>query len=70
MLKEKTVVGVWIKLQGLYMTKLLVKLLYLKQALYSFKISEDKVLAEQFDIFNKLILDLENINVTINNEKY
>src|SRR4051812_18888823 len=29
---------------------------------------EDKVLAEQLDMFNKLILDLENIDVKINDE--
>jgi len=29
---------------------------------------EDKVLAEQLDMFNKLILDLENINVMIDDE--
>ena len=50
------------------MTKSLVNRLYLKQALYSFKMSEDKVLAELLDMFNKLILDLENIDVTISDE--
>lgn len=44
--KEKTTTIVWIKLDGLYMTKSLVNCLYLKQALYSFKMSEDKVLTE------------------------
>ncbi|CAL5214852.1 unnamed protein product [Lathyrus oleraceus] len=50
------------------MTKSLVNCLYMKQALYSFKMSEDKVLAEQLDMFNKLILDLENIDVKIKDE--
>src|SRR4051812_47455150 len=50
------------------MTKLMVNRLYLKQALYSFKMVEDKVLAEQLDMFNKLILDLENIDVKIDDE--
>lgn len=35
--KEKIVAGVWTKLEGLYMTKLLVNRLYLKQTLHSFK---------------------------------
>lgn len=30
--------------------------------------SEDKILTEQLNMFNKLILDLENINVTISDE--
>src|SRR3954468_19495844 len=50
------------------MTKLLLNLLYLKQALYSFKMIEDKVLAEQLGMFNKLILDLENIDAKIDDE--
>lgn len=66
--KAKIADGVWMKLKGLYMTKSFVNRLYLKQALYSFKVSEDKVLAEKLDIFNKLILDLENIEVKTDDE--
>ena len=66
--KETTASGLWVKLESLYMTKSLVNRLYLKQALYSFKMIEDKVLAEQLDMFNKLILDLENIDVKIDDE--
>ena len=66
--KERTAAGIWAKLEGLYMTKSLVNRLYLKQALYSFKIQEDKSIDEQLDSFNKLILDLENIDVTIDDE--
>lgn len=60
--------GHWEKLKSLYMTKSLVNRLYLKQALYSFKMSEDKVLAEQLNMFNKLIFDLENMDVKIEDE--
>lgn len=42
--KEKTAVGILAKLEGLYMTKSLVNRLYLKQALYSFKMQEDKAM--------------------------
>lgn len=66
--KETTAAGFWVKLESLYITKSLVNRLYLKQALYSFKMIEDKVLAEQLDMFNKLILDLENIDVKIGEE--
>ena len=48
--------------------KSLVNRLNLKQDFYSFKMSEDIVLAEQLDTFNKLILDLENIEVKIDDE--
>ena len=66
--KEKTTVGIWAKLEGLYVTKSVVNMLCLKQALYSFKMQEDKSIDEQLDIFNKLILDLENIDVSIDDE--
>ena len=66
--KEKIVARVWSSLESLYMTKSLVNCLYLKQALYSFKMYEDKSIDEQLDTFNKLILDLENIDVSIDDE--
>lgn len=44
--KEKTIAVVWAKLECLYMTKPFVNRLYMKQALYSFKMSEYKVLTE------------------------
>ena len=66
--KERTGAGVRSKLESLYMRKSLVNRLYLKQALYSFKMQEDKSIDEQLDTFNKLILDLENIDVTIDDE--
>ena len=50
------------------MTKSLVNHLYLKQALYSFKMSEDKVLTEQLNMLNELILDMENIEVSIDDK--
>lgn len=50
------------------MTKSLVNCLHQKQALYSFKTNEDTVSDEKLDIFNKLILDLENIEVKIDDE--
>lgn len=64
----KTKTRVWSKLEGLNLTKYLVNCLYLKQALYSFKMREDIVLTEQLDTLNKLILDLKNINVSIDDE--
>lgn len=66
--KEKTITSVWSKLEGFYMTKSLVNRVYLNQALYAFKMIEDKFLGEQLDMFNKLILDLENIEVKIDDE--
>lgn len=50
------------------MTKSLVNRLYLKQVIYSFKMVEEKTSEEQLDLFNKLILDLENISVKLEDE--
>ena len=41
--KEKSAAVVWVKLETLYMTKSLVNRLYLKQALYSFRMTESKI---------------------------
>ncbi|RZB80703.1 Retrovirus-related Pol polyprotein from transposon TNT 1-94 [Glycine soja] len=66
--KETIAAGVWSKLEGLYMTKSLFNRLYLKQSLYLFKMHEDRSVVEQLDLFNKLILDLKNIDVTIDDK--
>jgi len=49
------------------MTRSLVNHLY-QQALYSFKMNQDKCIQERLDMFNKWILDLESIGVIIDNE--
>jgi len=50
---SKDTTGLWTKLESLYMTESMVNRLYLKQALYSFKMSNDKVVSEQLNEFNK-----------------
>jgi len=59
--KEKTATRLWTKLESLYMTKSLVNYLNLKQALQLYKISSEKVISEQLNEFNKMILNMENI---------
>jgi len=44
--KERNAAGIWSKLEDLYMTKSLVNRLYLKQALYSFKMLENITVEE------------------------
>ena len=66
--KEKITTGLWTKLKSLYMMKSLVKRLYVKQVLYSYKMSSDKTFSEHLHEFNKLIIDLENIDVHIDYE--
>ena len=66
--KETTAMGVWAKLETLYMTKSLANRLYMKQRLYSYRFLESKPVGEQLDEFNKAIDDLENIDVKIEDE--
>ena len=59
--KEKTVSGVWKRLDSLYMTKSIPNRLYAKQRLYSYKMDESRGVLEQLSEFHKIVQDLENI---------
>ena len=56
------------KLESLYMTKSLAHRQFLKQQLYSFKMVESKTVMEQLTEFNKILDDLENIEVQLEDE--
>ncbi|GJV64786.1 retrovirus-related pol polyprotein from transposon TNT 1-94 [Tanacetum coccineum] len=56
-----TAMGVWSKLETLYMRKSLANKLYLKKKLYTFYMSSGRKISEHIDEFNKIVLDLENI---------
>ncbi|GJT74021.1 retrovirus-related pol polyprotein from transposon TNT 1-94 [Tanacetum coccineum] len=66
--KEDSAVSVWLKLETLYMTKSLANKLYLKKKLFTFYMDSSKKLPEHIDEFNKLIGDLANIDVDIDDE--
>ncbi|GJU76307.1 retrovirus-related pol polyprotein from transposon TNT 1-94, partial [Tanacetum coccineum] len=66
--KETTATGIWTKLTSLYMTKSLANRLYLKKKLYTYYMSPDTKLGDHIDEFNKLILDLANIDIEIEDE--
>jgi len=66
--KEPTAVSMWSKLESLYMTKSLAHRQFLKQKLYSFKMVESKTVTEQLTGFNKILDDLENIEVHLEDE--
>ena len=58
----------WLKLESLYMTKSLANRLCLKQQLYTFKMTESRTTTEQLADFNKILDDLENIEVKLEEE--
>lgn len=65
---EKTAVGIWAKLESLYMNKSLQDRIYLKGKVFNFKMTKTKSIRENLDEFNKLILDLQNIGIDVEDE--
>ena len=66
--KAKSAVELWLKLESLYMTKSLANRLHKKIKLYTFKMTQGMSIEEHLDHFNKIILDLENIDITVSDE--
>nr|GEY63971.1 retrovirus-related Pol polyprotein from transposon TNT 1-94 [Tanacetum cinerariifolium] len=67
--KEKTATRFWMKLTSLYMTKSLANRLYMKKKkLYTYYMSPGTKLSDYINEFNKLILDLANIDIEIEDE--
>ena len=67
-MKCKSVVEVWLKLESLYMTKNLSSRLPLKAKFVIWKMKDGKDLQGHIDDFNKLVMDLENIGVEYKDE--
>ncbi|GKD02438.1 zinc finger, CCHC-type containing protein [Tanacetum coccineum] len=66
--KKTTAIVIWTKLTSLYMTKSIANRLYLKKKLYTYYMSPGTKLDDHIDEFNKLILDLANIDIDIDDE--
>nr|GEU60310.1 zinc finger, CCHC-type [Tanacetum cinerariifolium] len=65
--KKTSAAGIWTKLTSLYMTKSLANRLY-KKKLYTYYMSSSTKRGDHIDEFNKLILDLANIDIEIKDE--
>ena len=65
---EMTTAGLWKKLEDLYTKKSMAKSLATKKKLYTLQMEEGSSILDHIDAFNKIILDLEDINVKIDDE--
>ncbi|KAH9780126.1 hypothetical protein KPL71_007968 [Citrus sinensis] len=65
---ETTATGLWKKLEDLYTKKSMAKRLATKKKLYTLQMEEGSSIFDHIDAFNKIILDLEDINVKIDDE--
>lgn len=63
-----TTLEIWKKLDNLYLTKTLSSRLFLKARFFTFRMKDNQKLQDHIDEFNKLCLDLENINVKYDDE--
>ncbi|KAJ4730101.1 Retrovirus-related Pol polyprotein from transposon TNT 1-94 [Melia azedarach] len=66
--EEETAQGLWVKLEGLYMTKSLTNKLLLKQRLFSLRMQEGIPLRDHLDQLNTILLELRNIDVKVEDE--
>ncbi|GKA35092.1 hypothetical protein Tco_0721583 [Tanacetum coccineum] len=66
--RDTTAVGVLSKIKTAYMTNSLANKLYLKKKLYTFYMSAGRKISEHIDEFNKIVLDLANIEVKFKDE--
>ncbi|GJY31824.1 retrovirus-related pol polyprotein from transposon TNT 1-94 [Tanacetum coccineum] len=67
-IEETTAAEVWSKLETLYMKKSLANKLYLKKKLYTFYLPAGRKISEHIDEFNKIVLDLVNIELKFEDE--
>jgi hypothetical protein len=66
--RETNAAGMWAKLESSYMTKSMAHKQFLKQKLYFYRMVESKSITEQLAEFNKIIDDLANIDVKLEDE--
>jgi hypothetical protein len=67
---EKMEVGLRLKLESRYMTKSLTNHLYMKQRLYTIQMKEGTLVSNHLDEFNRIILDLKNIDCKLDDEDH
>ena len=67
-MRETSAQKLWKQLEDKYMTKSIENRLYLKKKLFRFQYTEGISMSEHLDNFNKIIADLQNLDVEIDDE--
>ena len=67
-MSEKITVGLWKKLEKLYMTKSLTNRIILKRQLYSLRMKEGTTITDHLNTFNTLLVQLDSIEVKFDSE--
>ena len=67
-MKEKTIVALWLEVEQLYMTKSLLSKFHSKQRLYSHRMAEGTSLEDNLTTFKGIIYDLEAMEVKYDKE--
>jgi hypothetical protein len=65
---EKTTVGLWTKLESLYMTKSLMNRIFMKRQLYSLCMKEGTKIVDHLNTFNTLLVQLTTMGVKFDSE--
>lgn len=65
---EKTATGLWKKLDDTYSKKSMAQRLATKKKLYTLQMEEKSSITYHIDVFNKIILNLKDINVELDDE--
>jgi hypothetical protein len=65
---EKTSMGLWMKMESLYMKKSLTNRIFLKRKLYSLSMKEGMKIADHLNTFNTLLVQLTSMGVKFDSE--
>lgn len=65
---KEAVPGLWMKLESLYMKKFPTNRFYFKKWLYTLKMKEHMPICDHLDEFIKIIIDMKNIDIKVDNK--
>ena len=67
-MNKKKIVGLWCRLESLYITKSLSNMLFMKKQLYSFRMKEGTLILQYLNAFNKILSYLLALEVKLKEE--